>query len=154
MYTKRWLPLKFDVPVSMSKHRMWSGASFVLAKFSAGVPQNYKILNRFIAYQFYTRGRISASHSEEMHYKKSYCDTTKSSFSQAKINDKFPLWMIFIWLHLTAKFSQADIPTDFKRRLTINNISWYQFNPLPPPPNFPKPLAETDFSWAYRQLKR
>lgn len=110
VYNRRWLPLKFDVPASMSKHRMWSGASFVLVKFSARVPQNYKILNRFIAYQFYTRGRISASHSEEMHYKKSNCDTKKSSFSQAKINDKFPLWLIFIRLHLTAKVFTGRYP--------------------------------------------
>lgn len=43
-----------------------------------------------------------------------------------------------------SKFSQAAIPTDFKRRLTLNNICWYQFNPLPPPPNFPKLLTETE----------
>lgn len=123
VYNKRWLPLKFDVQASMSKHRIWSGASFVLVKFLARSPQNYKILNRFIAYQFYTRGRVSASHSEEMHYKKSNCDTKKSSFNQAKKNDKYSLCGWFLsgctWLRM---FSQEDT-TDLKRRVTLKNIS-------------------------------
>lgn len=126
----------------MRKHRMWSGASFVLVKFSARVPQNYEILNRFIAYQFYTRGRISTSHRQEMHYKKSNCETKKSSFSWAKINDKFLLWLIFIWLYLTAKVFTGRYP-DFKRRVTLN-VSWYQFNPLPPLPHFLKLLSGTE----------
>lgn len=120
VYNKRWLPLKSDIQASMSKHRMWSEVSFVLVKFLARIPQNYKILNRFIAYQFYTRGRISASRSEEMHYKKSNCGTKKSSLNQAKINDKYSLcgWFLFgcTWLQM---FSQEE-NTDFNRRVTLN----------------------------------